>query len=206
MPPGTPDEVQPPAEPLRHGITPQHDDRPFMQFPPPPLPPRRPGLRLSSARKAALWAGLIAGVGAAVPFAPFIILCMVAAGGMSIAFYMRSEPNDEVRTSSGLKMGALAGLFGFSMYAIVASLSLLSVQTRTAFRSDMATALKEAAARSADPSRAADMIRPFVDRLNTPGGLATMFLMMLFFLLVFFVLLSGVGGAIGASLFGHRRH
>jgi hypothetical protein len=205
MPPGTPDEVQPPAEPLRHGITPQHDDHPFLQFPPPP-PTRPPGLRLSSARKAALWAGLIAGVGAAVPFAPFIILCMVAAGGMSIAFYMRSEPHDEVRTSSGLKMGALAGFFGFLMYAIVASLSLLSTQTRAAFRSDMATALNQAAARSADPSRAADMIRPFVERLNTPGGLATMFLFMLFFLLIFFVLLSGVGGAIGASLFGHRRH
>lgn len=129
---------------------------------------------------------------------------MVAAGGLSIAFYMRSEPHAEVRTLSGLKMGALAGLFGFLMYGIVASMTMLSAQVRSQFRVEMANSLKEAAARSADP-RAIDMIRPFVDRLSTPGGLATMFALMLFFLMIFFVLLSGIGGAVGASLFGRRR-
>lgn len=170
-----------------------------------PLPPKAPtGVRLSSARKAALWAGLIAGVGAAVPYAPFIILSMIAAGGMCIAFYMRSEPHAEIRPSTGLKMGALAGLFGFLMYGVVASLSMLSAQTRSAFRTDMANAIKEAAARGSDP-RAADMVRQLGDQLNTPGGLATMFILMLVFLLIFFVLLSGIGGAVGASLFG-RKH
>ena len=129
---------------------------------------------------------------------------MIAAGGISIAFYMRFEPHAEVRTSTGLKMGALAGFFGFLMYGILASLTMVSAQTRSQFRVDMARALQDAAAKSADP-RAADMIRPFLEKLNTPGGLATMFGLMMFFLLIFFVLLSGVGGAIGASLFGHRR-
>lgn len=129
---------------------------------------------------------------------------MVAAGGLSIAFYMRLEPHAMVRTSTGLKMGALAGLFGFLMYGTVASLAMISGQVRSQFRVEMANSLKQAATRSADP-RAADMIRPFVDGLNTPGGLATMFGLMLFFLLIFFVLLSGIGGAVGASLFGHRR-
>ncbi len=129
---------------------------------------------------------------------------MIAAGGLSIAFYMRFEPHAEVRTSSGLKMGALAGFFGFLMYGIVASLTMLSAQTRTQFRLDMAKALQDAAAKSADP-RAADMIRPFIDQLNTPAGLATMFALMLVFLLIFFVLLSGIGGAVGASLFGRHR-
>jgi hypothetical protein len=101
-------------------------------------------------------------------------------------------------------MGALAGLFGFLMYGIVASLAMFSAQVRSQFRVEMTNSLKQAAVRSADP-RAADMIRPFVDGLNTPGGLATMFGLMLFFLLVFFVLLSAIGGAVGASLFGHRR-
>jgi hypothetical protein len=203
MPPGTPDEVQPPAEPLRHGIIPPHGEPSFTHLPPTPGPPSS-GVRLSSARKAALWAGLIAGVGAAVPLPPFIILSMVAAGGLSIAFYMRFEPHAEVRTSTGLKMGALAGLFGFLMYGVVASLTMLSAQTRSQFRVDMAKALQDAAAKSADP-RAADMIRPFVEQLSTPTGLATMFALMLVFLLIFFVLLSGIGGAVGAFLFGHRR-
>ena len=201
MPPGTPDEVQPPAEPLQHGVMPPRDQSPFPTLPQPPQPS---GVRLSSARKAALWAGLIAGVGAAVPLPPVIILSMVAAGGLSIAFYMRFEPHALVRTSTGLKMGALAGLFGFLMYGIVASLTMTSAQVRSQFRVEMANSLKQAAVRSADP-RAADMIRPFVDGLNTPGGLATMFSLMLFFLLIFFVLLGGIGGAVGASLFGHRR-
>ncbi len=203
MPPGTPDEVQPPAEPLRHGTAPPHGESPFTHLPPPPGPPGS-GVRLSSARKAALWAGLIAGVGAAVPLPPFIILSMIAAGGLSIAFYMRFEPHAEVRTSTGLKMGALAGFFGFLMYGIVASLTMLSAQTRSQFRVDMAKALQDAAVKSADP-RAADMIRPFIDQLNTPSGLAMMFALMLVFLLIFFVILSGIGGTVGASLFGHRR-
>lgn len=129
---------------------------------------------------------------------------MVAAGGLSIAFYMRFEPHAEVRTSTGLKMGALAGLFGFLMYGVVASLTMISAQTRSQFRLDMAKALQDAAVKSADP-RAADMVRPFIDHLNTSTGLATMFGLMLFLLLIFFVLLSGIGGAVGASLFGHRR-
>lgn len=129
---------------------------------------------------------------------------MIAAGGISIAFYMRFEPHAEVRTSTGLKMGALAGFFGFLMYGVLASLTMLSAQTRSQFRVDMAKALQDAAAKSADP-RAADMIHPFLEKLNTPGGLATMFGLMMFFLLIFFVLLSGIGGAVGASLFGHRR-
>lgn len=130
---------------------------------------------------------------------------MVAAGGISIAFYMRFEPHAEIRTSTGLKMGALAGFFGFLMYGILASLTMLSAQTRAQFRADMTKALQDASTKSADP-RAADMIRPFIDQLNTPGGLITMFALMLVFLLIFFVLLSGIGGAIGASLFGHRRN
>lgn len=129
---------------------------------------------------------------------------MVAAGGLSIAFYMRFEPHAEVRTSTGLKMGALAGLFGFLLYGIMFSLTMISAQTRSQFRADTAKALQDAAAKATDP-RAADMVRGFIDHLNTTSGLASMFVLMLIFTLVFFVLLSGIGGAVGASLFGHRR-
>ncbi len=202
MPPGTPDEVQPPAEPLRHGFAPHEREVPAA-----PLPTslnRTPSaVRLSSARRAALWAGIIAGVGSLVPFMPFILLCMIAAGGMSVAFYSRREPEAEVRASTGLKIGALAGFFGFLMNASLSSLSMFSAASRAALRAEMANRLKEAMASSSDPA-ATDMLRRVGDQLNTPGGLATIFVLALAVLAVFFVLFGGLGGAVGASLFGRR--
>ncbi|MGE5110804.1 MAG: hypothetical protein ACM3JB_08115 [Acidobacteriaceae bacterium] len=202
MPPGTPDEVQPPAEPLQHGFHPEGEEfRPSFHAPT-DLRPRKG--RLSSARRAALWAGVIAGIGSLVPFAPFIFLCMIAAGGMSVAFYSRREPDVEVRASLGMKLGALAGFFGFVMNAILSSLGMLSMETRSALRSQLASRLQEAVASSKDAATT-DMLQKLGEQLNTTGGLLTLFAIALAALGLFFVLFGGLGGAIGASLFGRRK-
>ena len=181
---------------------PDHHDH--SAIPLPPQPGRPAGTRVSSARRAALWAGVIAGLGSLVPFPPFIFLCMIAAGGMSVAFYSRYEPNSEVRASTGFKIGALAGLFGFLMNACLSSFSMFSQATRSALRSEMSSRIQEAIANSSNADTA-NMMRKFGDQLNTTGGLVTLFLLALAFLGVLFVLFSGVGGAVGASLFGRRR-
>jgi hypothetical protein len=123
---------------------------------------------------------------------------------MSVAFYSRREPEAEVRASTGLKIGALAGFFGFLMNASLSSLSMLSQSSRSALRAEMMNRLNEAIAASSDPT-ATDMLRRVGGQLSTPSGLATIFVLALAVLAIFFVLFSGIGGAIGASLFG-RRH
>ncbi|MGE5137916.1 MAG: hypothetical protein ACM3JD_00525 [Rudaea sp.] len=123
---------------------------------------------------------------------------------MSIAFYSRQEPDATVRASTGFKIGALAGLFGFLMNAFLSTSILLSATARSALRVEMANRVKEAIAASTDPS-STEILRKVSDQLNTPAGLAILFVVAMVLLGVFFVLLSGIGGAIGASLFGHRR-
>lgn len=154
--------------------------------------------------RAALWAGVLAGLGSLVPFMPFILLCMVASGGMSIAFYTRREPHQTVTAGSGLRLGALAGMFGFFINATLSTVSMLSATSRTAMRGEMMNRLKEAMAGSTDPA-ATDMLRRLGDQLNTPGGLALIFTFALLVLAVLFVVFGGLGGAIGATLFGRHQ-
>lgn len=161
------------------------------------------GIRWSSALRAALWAGVIAGLGSLIPYLPFILLCMIAAGGISIAFYSRREPTTVVRAGMGFRIGALAGLFGFLMNATMSTLAMLSAESRSVMRSEMANRLKEAMASSSDPATT-DMLRRVGDQLSTPGGLALLFTLALAVLGFLFVVLSGLGGAVGASLFGHH--
>ena len=137
------------------------------------------------------------------PFMPFIILCMVAAGGMSIAFYSRREPEATVLPRTGLKVGALAGLFGFLLNASMSTLSMLSAASRAALRSEMTKRLQEAMSSTSDPATL-DMLRRIGEQLSTPRGLALVFTLGIAVLAVFFVAFGGLGGAIGAFLFGRR--
>lgn len=129
---------------------------------------------------------------------------MIAAGGMSVAFYSRREPDVEVRAPLGMKLGALAGFFGFVMNAILSSLGMLSIETRSALRSQLASRIQEAVASSKDAATT-DMLRKLGEQLNTTSGLLTLFAIALAALGLFFVLFGGLGGAIGASLFGRRK-
>ncbi len=192
--------MQPPAEPLGHAA---HSQTP-VQFGVTKGAPVSPGsLRGRSAIRAALLAGVIAGLGSMIPFMPFIILCMVAAGGMSVAFYSRREPDATVLPRTGLKVGALAGLVGFLLNASMSTLSMLSAASRAALRTEMMTRLQEAMGSTSDPATL-DMLRRIGDQLSTPRGLAFVFTLGIAVLAVFFVAFGGLGGAIGAFLFGRR--
>ncbi len=197
MPPGTPDEVQPPAEPLSHA---QH----LPTHPAATLPAiSSTVIRWRSAVPAALMAGVLAGLGTIVPFLPFVLLCMLAAGGLSVTFYTRRVPHEHLRSGMGLRIGALAGLFGFLMNAGLSSLGMLSAANRATLRTEMANRLKEAIAASSDPA-ATETLRNLGDKLNTSGGLLLFFGLALAFFGILFIILSGIGGAIGAALFGRK--
>ena len=151
----------------------------------------------------ALAAGFAAGIGSLVPFVPFITLCMVAAGGIAVTLYKRRLPYVSVPARRGFRIGALAGLFGFLLNAATSVFGMLSAENRTALYEAMQERLKEALAVNSDPA-AKQMVKNLGDMVSTPGGLAAVFVFSLCLFGLLFVLLSGVGGAIGAALFGKK--
>jgi len=151
----------------------------------------------------ALAAGLAAGIGSLVPFVPFITLCMVAAGGIAITLYKRRMPYVSVPARRGFRIGALAGFFGFLLNAVTSVFGMLSAENRGALRDAMQDRLKEALSVNSDPS-AQQMVKHLGDMVSTPSGLAAVFAFSLCLFGLLFVLLSGIGGAIGAALFGKK--
>jgi uncharacterized membrane protein len=151
----------------------------------------------------ALAAGFAAGIGSLIPFVPFITLCMVAAGGLAITLYKRRMPYVSVPARRGFRIGALAGFFGFLLNAAMSAIGMFSTENRVALHDAMQERLKEALSVNSDPA-AQQMVKNIGNMVSTPGGLAAVFAFSLCLFGLLFVFLSGVGGAIGAALFGKK--
>ena len=189
---GASGEAQPPAEPIPPGSAPA-------------LAPTRRADPLD--RRAvifsALLAGFAAGLGTLLPFVPVITLSMVAAGGIAVTLYKRKMPYVSVSVRRGFRLGALAGLFGFLLNAGASVMGMLSGENRAALRDAMHERLKEAMSVNSDAS-AQQMLNNIGDMISTPGGLAALFAFSLLIFGLIFVLLGGIGGWVGAALFGKK--
>ena len=128
---------------------------------------------------------------------------MVAAGGIAITLYKRRMPYVSVPARRGFRIGALAGFFGFLLNAAMSAFGMFSAENRAALRDAMQERLKEALAVNSDPA-AQQMVKNLGDMVSTPGGLAAVFAFSLCLFGLLFVFLSGIGGAIGAALFGKK--
>jgi hypothetical protein len=128
---------------------------------------------------------------------------MVAAGGIAITLYKRRMPYVSVPAKRGFRIGALAGLFGFLLNAAMSVFGMFSNENRVALRDAMQERLKEALAVNSDPS-AQQMVKHLGDMISTPNGLAAVFALSLCLFGMLFIVLSGIGGAIGATLFGKK--
>ena len=151
----------------------------------------------------ALLAGFAAGLGTLLPFVPVITLSMVAAGGIAVTLYKRKMPYVSVSARRGFRLGALAGFFGFLLNTGASVIGMLSEQNRAALRDAMHERLKEAMSVNSDPS-AQQMLNNIGNLISTPGGLAALFAFSLLMFGLIFVLLGGIGGSVGAALFGKK--
>ena len=156
------------------------------------------------------WQGaLLAGAGAAVLTAiPFVsigcCLWMLGAGALSVALYQRRVPGTLITPGMGMKLGALAGLFGFAINALVTTLSFVLYRSGSDFRRSMQDQMEKQMASSPDP-KAQEIMRQMFDWINTPQGMATLMVLILLVLAIMFVVFTAAGGALGASMFGRRR-
>lgn len=159
-----------------------------------PFPQSETSIQWSDALPSAGLAGLIAAFLMFIPLGA-LGLGMLAAGVLSVIFYRRRNPASNLAPGMGARLGAVGGAFGFGIFAILSTLGTLLFHTGGQLRAAMLEAVEQSAKRSADPQA-----QQVIEYLKTPPGLALMMGLSLAFLLVAFVILSSVGGAVGAAL------
>jgi len=171
-------------------------------------PPRSLSQPTESIHWNQVWQGaLLAGVGAALlsslPFLAFgSILWLFLAGVMTVSMYRRRVPAAVIRPGTGMRIGALAGVFAFIITAIMSTVLFTTEgeQLRKLMQDQMRASMEKAS----DP-RSAEVMQQFINKLGTPEGLATVFLWVLVVIAVVFVLFAAVGGALGASFSSRRQ-
>jgi hypothetical protein len=147
---------------------------------------------------AAAVAGLFLAIAWVVPFVGFL-LWLIAGGALGVVMYRRRAPQASLTPGLGARIGAITGLFGFGVFAIMLALELLATRGSGRFRHLLQQVVEQAASRNADP-RAQQAIQ----QLMTPAGLALLITIVLVFFLAAFIALSSIGGAVGAWLTGKR--
>lgn len=177
LPPGTPGELQPPAQPVPLGST---------------------KLRSSATLPAAAMAGVIMGLLSLVPVVSVGCCLWMILGGMLVVRFYQSRAPGIVTGGMGARLGALSGVFGFVVFAIGTAVKIAF--GGDALKQEMVRQLHESAARNPDPNA-----QQITERLTTPEGLTLLLVLVLIAFFVGFILFSSIGGAIGAAVFGKRQ-
>ncbi len=192
MPPGTPGEIQPPAQPV-YGT-------PAPWMPAPTLNPDHIHWRIAfpSALLIGLSGGLISLFMGRIP--ALLLLIPMATGALTVWAYRR-RTRALVRPFAGMKLGVFAGMFSFllSAIAVVGMFTLGRGMVQQSMREAMSLSSK-----NVDP-QSLQIMQKMVDQMNTPEGLITICIVILFVLFAITFLFSAVGGALGAAMFGKDR-
>lgn len=152
---------------------------------------------------------MLAGVGAAILTATPIVsvgccLWMLGAGALSVSMYQKRVPGALITPGMGMKVGALAGVLGFAVNAVLTTLSFVAFRARGDFRQAMEEQMQRQMSSNGDP-KVQEMMQRMIEWIATPQGIATLIVISLLVLAVMFVLFCAAGGALGASMFGRRR-
>ena len=103
-----------------------------------------------------------------------------------------------------MKIGALAGLFGFMINAVVTVLSFVVFRSSADLRRAIQEQMEKQMANNPDP-KAQAIVQRFMDWMSSPQGAATLVVLVLIVLGVVFVVITAAGGALGASMSGSKR-
>lgn len=145
------------------------------------------------ALRAAIAAGSIAALLSLLPLG--FILGPPLGGFLSVLLYRRRSWSADPSPSAGFRLGALSGLFGFAIFAVLAGAQVLLLHGQNDVRAAMIEAIHRQQARNPDPQS-----RQMLDYFLTPHGLMLMMIVGVIFMAIAFVLLSGIGGSISAAL------
>jgi hypothetical protein len=138
-------------------------------------------------------AGFIASILMLFPLGAFG-LGMILAGILSVVFYRWRNPGASLTPGMGARLGAMSGLLGFVMFTFFAAISA-SVAGGAELRKTLMQAVEQSASRAADPQS-----RQVLEFFRSPQGLVAVMIAGLAFALVAFLILTSLGGAVGAAL------
>lgn len=174
--PGTPGEIQPPAQPVSLHST----------------PPVLPGQINWSAATKALWiAGLLIGFTSLLPLG---FVWIAGGGALAVTLYLRKFPErPRLARSMGAKIGAVSGVIGYAVFSVVAGIQFL--RDPGPVREMLNQALQNAKTQNPDPR-----VTEMYDKFASPAGTALILTFTMVFLLAMFLVLSSLGGALAASV------
>ena len=127
------------------------------------------------------------------------LVATIGAGFLAVAFYRRRNPELAMNARTGMRLGALCGLFCSGMTAILAAIRVAILREGGDIRNALLDIVRQTAARYPDPQ-----FQAALDFWRSPAGLMFMLAVLLIFALLVFVLLGGLGGALAGSVLGRR--
>src|SRR4051812_6851768 len=180
--PGTPGEMQPPAQPVSLSAR----------------PPSSPtAIDWSAGGSAVLIAGVMSGF---CFFLPLNLLWIVGGGLLAVWLYNRRRPPYmQISSGTGAKLGAVTGVVGYVLFAIVAILGFVFASER--LWAELPTAMRE----RAGPNPEANVQQLF-EMMKTAEGKAFIAVFVMVFAFALFLGLATLGGAIGAALVRRDQH
>lgn len=131
-------------------------------------------------------------------------LWMLGAGALCVTLYRRRIPEAVITPGMGMKIGALAGVFGFVVNAIVTTAAFVARRSSGDLQQAMQEQMRKQMANTPDPKMQEAMQR-MIEWVSTPQGAATMIVLVLIFMGAIFIVFTAAGGALQASLSARRR-
>jgi hypothetical protein len=158
------------------------------------LAPSPTAIQWSRALAPTAMAGLVASFLMLFPLGAFG-LGMILAGILSVAFYRWRNPGSVLTPGMGARLGAMSGLLGFVMFLLFTAISATVLGGGAQLRQALQQAVEQSASRTTDPQA-----QHMLDFFRTPQGLALVMIAGMAVALVAFLILTSLGGAIGATL------
>jgi hypothetical protein len=174
--PGTPGEIQPPAQPVSLS-TGQWSSPAAIDW--------------ATGRRSVVIAGILSG---AFCLLPLHMLWLLPGGALAVWLYNRRRPAyTRLTAGTGAKLGVVTGLVGYLIVAIPVTLGFVFAGDKV--WPELTQAMKQQAGANPDAN-----VQQVFELMKTAEGKAFFAVVMMAFLFVLFLVLATVGGAIGAAL------
>jgi len=155
-------------------------------------------MRWSQALKPCALAALVASLLMAMGLNPFV--AMICVGFLAVVFHRQGRREMVVEPTTGAALGALGGLLWFAISTILETSVVIFMHKGPELRTELLARIQQASTQTSDPQ-----VLSVFAQLKTPGGLELLMLIGIFFAFLAAIVLSGLGGAIGAAIFSRRR-
>lgn len=156
--------------------------------------PHRPRVEWAHALPAAFLGMLIATALSAIVRGA-LGLGLLAAGFLSVYFYRRRNPFAHLTLKLGARLGAISGILGFAITAIASATAVAVLHSGGEIHALMLKTVQQYVSRNSDPQ-----MQQVLEFYASPQGFILMLVLGSIMMLILFLVLSCMGGVIGAAV------